>query len=479
MSTNYKSKPVFQFFSELSAVPRGSGNESGIADFLVRFAGERGLEAVRDEANNVLIKKQGQNGGENKPTLILQSHSDMVCVKTADIVHDFLKDPIRIVEEDGWLKTEGTTLGADNGIGMAISMAILDDKNQSCPPLEVLFTTAEETGMEGMLHFSTSQLKGRRMINLDAEGEGLLFSSCAGGARSELLLDIRFDESPDSMAAYKLEISGLLGGHSGVDIHLGKGNAIILLSRALKKLLQLGARISSLSGGTKENVIPSVAEAVLLFDAGRVDEMKQTAADLQAVFRNELGINDPDVAVSITCCDRKGSIISESCAEKILDMISLIPNGALGFHADMPGETNLSSNIGVIGIEDSVLHIGVLSRSNINSKKQEIIDKLQVIARLFHAQMNINSTYPAWEFSPVSALRNQCVDVYAKLYGTQMIISSTHGGLECGLMTDKVPGMDIVAFGATMESVHSPAERLEISSVMKCMDFLNRLIGEL
>ena len=479
MTSNYKSMPVFRFFEELSAVPRGSGNESGIADFLVRFAEDRSLEAVRDEANNVLIKKKGQNGGEQKPVLILQSHSDMVCVKTADSRHDFLKDPIQMFEEDGWLKTRGTTLGADNGIGMAMAMAVLDDGNQSCPPLEALFTTGEETGMEGMLRFSTEQLKGRRMINLDAEGEKLLFTSCAGGTRTGLSLDCDFEEIMEPVAAYKLAVSGLRGGHSGVEIHLGKGNAIILLSRVIRELVKLGARLCTLSGGTKENVIPSTAEAGLIFDVGSIDKMTQAVTELQATFRNELGKNDPDAAVTLTCCEGSKKVISALCTEKILDMISLIPNGALGFHADMPGETNLSSNIGVIGFDHDVLQIGLLTRSNINSKKQEVVDTLATIARLFHARMVINSSYPAWEFNPDSALRDKCKEVYEKLFGTQMELTTTHGGLECGLMSDKVPGIDLVAFGATMEAVHSPGEKLEISSVIKCMEFLNGLVNEL
>ncbi|MDR2899588.1 MAG: aminoacyl-histidine dipeptidase [Clostridiales bacterium] len=471
-------KNVFMFFEEISRIPRGSGNEKAVSDYLVKFAKDRGFEVIQDKALNVIIKKPGTKGYENSPTVIIQGHMDMVCEKNQSITHDFEKDPIDLVVDGDWVRANGTTLGADNGIAVAYAMAVLDDKNMSHPPIEVLITTDEEVGMGGANALDPSCLTGKRLINLDVSPEGSFFAGCAGGMRQVLTVDITWEDAPEDYKAYKLSVRGLKGGHSGGDIHKELGNSNKLLGRALNRLnSDICLKIASVSGGSKENAIPREADAVILVKD--VDKAKAIVNELNGIYKNEYRVSDKGVTLSLEDTKKTDKVFSKDTAEKVIKAYMLIPCGLIAKSLDIKGLTETSSNLGVVITDGDVVKFCNATRSSVKSRKYFIKEQFMKIAEAIGIKYKMGNEYPAWEYNPDSYLRKVAVETYEKMFNEKAIVTATHGGLECGLFTETMPGADFVAFGPTAEGAHTPEERLSIESTARTWELIKKLLENL
>lgn len=471
---------VLAYFENISAIPRESGNETQIAEWLESFAKDLSLNVIKDSSNNVVIYKPGQNGGENAPTIILQAHSDMVCEKTDSSAHDFKKDPICIIEKDGWLTAGNTTLGADNGLGVAFICMLLADKSLRHPPIEALITSSEEVGLLGMGAFDAGILCGKRMINLDAEENSVLIASCAGGARSELSLPVSRCKPKDGRVLYKIKLSGLSGGHSGVDIHKGGGNAILLIGRIMGGLLEAaGIQICDILAGTAPNVIPVRGELVFFADPSKYMQIESIVKDLRQVFTNELPSADGSLSIELLACEGNFQPFTDETIAGIIHCIALLPYGTMSCHEKLPGQVNLSSNPGVIKATEDGIVIQSLTRGNINSATDQVVNKLNYLAALCGGTLKITSSYSAWEYAPYSQLREFALKSYSRqLEGKEMAVSSIHGGLECALMAEKIPGLDMISLGPTLLDVHTPNERFEIGTAAVFWAYLVGLISE-
>lgn len=464
---------MFRYFEEISLIPRGSGNEKGIADHLVAFAKERGLEWYRDEENNVFIKKNATAGRENEPPMLLQGHTDMVCEKLPEVEHDFLRDPLKLYVEDGWLKAKGTTLGADDGIAVAAMMAILDGAMTSHPALECLFTTAEETGMNGTIAFDFSLVKARRMLNLDSADESEVVCGCAGGVRSELT--VAGGKKPATGKALRIAVSGLCGGHSGEDIHRGLANANRLVGRILAMLAaQMPVCIADIHGGSKDNAIPRDCEAtVVVTDADKASELiraevARIAAELSSADRDFVCEVQPTAA----CCawDSESSL-------RVIAAICNAPCGVIAMSYDVEGLVEWSSNLGIIETSEEGITLSFLSRSTIEARIDHTIRTIDTLAAVCGGEAKHHSRYSGWNYEKNSPLRDSYVETYRSLFGKEAKPLIIHAGLECGMIRAKVPDMDMISIGPRNIGLHSPSERLEIASAERFWQILEKMLG--
>lgn len=468
MSTNHLEKLLY-YFTEISAIPRGSGNEAAVAGFIENFAKEHGLECYRDGLNNVLIKAPASPGYEGEPAVLLQGHTDMVCEKNSGTVHDFLTDPLDIYIEDGWMYARGTTLGADNGIAVAAMLTLLDDRALAHPPLECLFTTGEETGMDGARGFDYSKISARRMINLDVEGEGRVTVGCAGGSRTEIKLHCGFVTAEGT--ALRLKISGLMGGHSGIDISAIRANANKLMGRVL---LSLGRSVEynlvSVRGGLMSNAIPRECEAVIVTrDAAAATRVvERLAADIAA----ELGSDDADFRLTCSPCGEPPRIMDSEYTLRAASLLACVGNGVIKMSADIPGLVEHSRNLGIVTTDDKGLNLTISNRSAIESQLDESEEYLDAIADLCGAKASHYNRYPGWKYEKDSPLRDKFAAVCRDLLGREAVVEAVHAGLECGIMKAAIPEMDIIAIGPDMENIHTPEERLNIASCGRFMQIL-------
>lgn len=459
---------VFAIFEELCAIPHGSGNMKAIADYCVDFAKRVGLSCSRDSLHNVIIKKPASAGYEDHPTVILQGHLDMVCEKDADCDIDFLTDSLSLSTDGEWVWAEGTTLGGDDGIAVAMTLAILSDDTLPHPPIEALFTVDEETGMYGAEGLDPSALQGRILINIDSEEEGVLTAGCAGGARAEISLPL--DREPLDKPCVTVAVEGLRGGHSGAEIDKGRLNADKVLCGLLNRLS--GLRIVDLHGGLKDNAIPAAAECTLYCEGDLDREISQYIESVSVD-------TDPDLA--ITLCDAgifKTALSAES-SKKAAELIDALPNGIIAMSEDIKGLPETSLNLGILYIKDDVVSASFAVRSSKNAEKLALLDRLCEIAKQFGADFSTHGHYPAWEFSKESRLRDTMAEVFEKTYGHAPIISVIHAGLECGLLSDKLPGLDAVSFGPDMQDIHTPRERLSVASTERTFRYLCEILKNL
>lgn len=471
---NIEPKKVFHFFEEISRIPRGTYNTKEISDYCVNFAKERGLFVIQDEWNNVIIKKPGTAGYEMSEPVILQGHLDMVCEKTADSGHDFMKDPIEIYVEDGWVKAKDTTLGADNGIAVAMALTILDSKDIPHPPLEVIFTIDEEVGMTGALNIDLSQLKGTMLMNLDSEEEDVLIAGCAGGFRFVCSLPI--EKTSANGVKMELEICGLRGGHSGVEIHQQRGNANKLAGRLLYHLTrQIKIALIEINGGSKDNVITSANKSVIVAEDAKAVE--ETAAKLLAKWRDEFGKDEPGLDIKVHVLE-EGSFeaMSDTSMKKVLQFIVNCPNGVDEYSRHLAGMVGTSDNLGVITTEKERVDFIVLTRSGIASKIDEFKERFMCLAESLGGTYEFNSEYPAWTFNAESRIREIALDAFEHVYGKRPEVTEIHAGLECGLLSGKKPELDCISFGPNMMDVHSFNERLEIASAAKIWEALKEIL---
>lgn len=459
------------FFETLCAIPHGSRDTKAISDYCVRFAQERGLSWQQDGSNNVIIRKPASPGYEDHPTVILQGHLDMVCEKDADCDIDFSKDGLRLRHDDTYIFADGTTLGGDDGIAVAMALAILDSSEIAHPALEAVFTVDEEIGMEGAQGLDFSQLSARRMLNIDSEDEGIFTVSCAGGASANVSVGLTM--APNAAPCAKLTVSGLIGGHSGQEINKGRANANILLGRVLDALVQkLPVRLVSAAGGRKDNAIPNAAEAVLALAEGDLPAAKQIAAACTADLRKEYAVADPGVTVTLEEAAVCPQALTEEATLRVVRYLLLVPNGIAAMSMDIPGLVQTSCNLGIFHVADGVLTAVSSVRSSVASQKQMLLARFAALSQLLGGSLQVTGAYPAWEYRRESVLREKMAAVYEQQIGRAPKIEAIHAGLECGLFAGQLPGLDCVSFGPDLVDIHTAREKMSISSVQRTWKFL-------
>lgn len=468
---------VFHYFEQICAIPHTSYHEKALSDYCVRFAAERGLACRQDAMGNVLIVSPATPGYEQQAPLILQGHLDMVGDKTADCPLDLEKDPIQLVVDGERVRANGTTLGADDGIAVAYALAVLDAKDLPHPHLEVVLTVSEEVGLLGASGMELSDLKGRMLINIDSEEEGVLTAGCAGGCRVDHLLPMVRGQAEGE--AVTLRISGLNGGHSGLEIHKGRANAIVLIGRLLELLAEKTEyRIAALSGGVKPNVIPKESEAALLLPEGAQLALEEACAAFAAQMEAEFGTADPGIRLECTHQGKeKASVLDAVSAAKVRQALMLLPNGVQAMSMDVPGLVETSLNLGVLELGEETLTINLSIRSAVPSAKANLTRKVQMLAELLGGSIAVHGDYPAWVWARHSALRDRCVTVYEQQYKEKPQIQTMHAGLECGILSSKLEGLDCISFGPNLSDVHTPNESVEIASVARVWEFLKGILA--
>lgn len=470
---------VFRFFKEISDIPRGSGNTDAISAYLCRFAEERGISYEHDETGNVLMRKGASAGYEGHETVILQGHVDMVCVKTEESGHDFEKDPIELIVENDWIRADGTSLGGDDGIAVAYMLALLDDESIPHPPLETLFTVDEETGMYGAKALDPAWITASRMINLDSEEEGIITTGCAGGLDVVSLLPV--NRHALRGIPVRVLISGLKGGHSGSAIQEPVASANKLMGRLLKALYEeLPVSLVDLSGGEKRNAICVSSEAILLADEEDIQAIADIAGEMEDAFRNEYKCADDGISVLCQCEEEMlVNAMDDDSAKKIIDFLILVPHGVEKMNAVLSGSVETSTNIGVIGSEESFFSGCSLVRSSIGTSKKMLADRIVTLTELLGGEAELSGDYPAWEFKTDSDLLTVAKEVEKELTGTDPVVTVTHGGLECGLISEALPDLDIISIGPKMRDIHTYNEMLSIPSVAKTWEILKEILKRL
>ncbi len=478
-------KNIFKYFSEISEIPRGSGNEKEISEYLVSFAKAHNLEYTQDEANNVIMIKPATPGYENEPAIILQGHMDMVCEKLGDYTHDFLKDGIKLVVKGDYLHADGTTLGADNGIALAYIQALFSDETLNHPRLEAIITTDEEVGMHGAKALNLSHLQGKYMINLDSEEEGYLLCSCAGGLTGTSTLPIKRVSGFGKKV--KISIGGLQGGHSGVDIGKNRTNVTKLLGRLLFDLREINSfGLIHMLGGFKDNVIPREATAEILVSAEDIEGLSEelrnvtnSITEIMTKYQQELLGSEPELNFQIEDLgDDDFEVIHPLSFEKMLFMLIHMPNGVQVMSSNIEGLVESSLNMGIFKTEADRVELYTSVRSSISNYKYFLSNKLNYITGFLGGEYVVRWEYPAWEFKKDSFLREHFQKLHRELYGKDMKVEAIHAGLECGLISEKLPGIDIVSIGPDITGVHTVEEKVNISSTIRVYQFMERIISE-
>ena len=460
---------VLHYFEELCAIPHGSGDTDRISEYCVRVATDLGLEVRKDGLNNVIVKKPGSAGYEDHPPVILQGHLDMVCEKDPDSPIDFTKDGLDLFVEGDWIGAKGTTLGGDDGIAVAMTLAILEDKTLPHPPIEAVFTTDEETGMYGAEGIDVSDLKGKILLNIDSECEGILTVSCAGGARAEIKIPLQTEAN--ALPCKKILFKGLQGGHSGVEIDKGRINADVLMGSFLQRLPE-DARIVSVFGGTKDNAIPAAAECIVTL----TEDLTDLAWEFAEQNRPE---TDPGLTIEISAAPGSSLCYDGDSSRRIAEFLTTVPNGIQAMSKNIEGLVQTSLNLGQLNCSETTLTATFSVRSSVGAEKQELLKKLEETALAFGGTFDSRGDYPAWEYKEDSRLRETMIAVYTEKYGKAPVVEAIHAGLECGFFCDKIPGLDAVSFGPDMRDIHTPRERLSISSVARTYDYLCHILKEL
>ena len=467
---------VFGYFEEICSIPHGSRNTRQISDYLVNFAKSQNLRYIQDDADNVIIFGDATPGYEEHPPIILQGHMDMVCEQDADCTIDMAKEGLDVTHDGNVVFARGTTLGADNGIAVAMGMAILADKTIPHPPIELLITSDEEIGLLGAAAADLSELKGRALINLDSEGEGIFTVSCAGGCVATIGLPV------DRHAVYgpciRLVVDGLQSGHSGADIHRNRGNANKIMGEFMSRIQKIMPLcLTSLAGGAKDNVIPGSCQATLVAMGINLERINGIAEALQAEIREQY--DEPNATVQAFDVDALGgNSLSTQSTAKVIELLCSAPNGVQSWSKDIAGLVQTSLNMGVVKLGDR-LNVTLSVRSSVNSEKRELLDQLKKLAEMFEADYAEDGAYPAWEFKKESRLRDVMVSTYRELFGRDAKVEAIHAGLECGLFTEKIPGLDCVSIGPQMHDIHTSRERLEIGSTQRTWEFLLAVLKNL
>ncbi len=470
--TSLKPEKVYYFFNEISKIPHGSGNTAQIAQYCLDFAAQRNLKAVKDAGDNVIIYAPGTPGYENSEPIIIQGHMDMVCEKTADCAKNMEKDGLDLRTDGEWLWAEGTTLGGDDGIALAYMFALLDSDDIPHPPIEAVITRDEETGMYGAELFEASLVKGKKILNIDSEEEGILTVSCAGGitAHYDLLLSAPITEMPYS---YEISVSGLLGGHSGVDIGKGRLNAFKMLCKPLEMLTQ-DFCIAAITGGGKQNVIPKEAAVIIGTQDDALAALQAVIAECNA--QNFGGDADPGLVFAVRTIDSTSDFYDKAATKTISDFLQNYPTGVQSMSERIEGMVETSLNVGVLRLSGEILSADFLIRSNADGGRRALMEKLEDFCTGTNASLTFNSEYPAWEYHQDSPLRDLMAEIYTDMFGKEPIVAGIHAGLECGIFTKKIEDADAISFGPDIENIHTPAERLNIASAERTWEFLKEIL---
>ena len=462
---------VFHYFTEICKVPRPSKREGKIIEWLLETGHKLGLETKRDEAGNVLISKPATPGKEKVTPVIFQAHMDMVCEKNNDTKFDFDKDAIQPYVDGEWLRAKGTTLGADDGIGMAIALAILEDKTIEHGPIECLFTVDEETGLTGAFALKSGFMMGKMLLNLDSEDEGEFFIGCAGGKDTVATLDCEYEAVPKGSVAYTLTVNGLQGGHSGDDINKGRGNAVKLLNRILWNSYQeYDVRIADICAGNLRNAIAREGNAIVTLPKANAKAFEKYVAQCDKTFKSEYSTTDPGVAASCKPCDMPKQVLNEMLQIDIMNALYVCPHGVVAMSQDIKDFVETSSNLASIKIADGKVIITTSQRSSVESRKQAIVDRVSATFYMIGADVENSDGYPGWTPNPNSKVLKVLETAYHNVFGKAPVVKAIHAGLECGLFSEKYPDLDMVSYGPTLRGVHSPDEKLKIDTVQMCWD---------
>ena len=477
---NLEPKLVWGLFDEITKVPRPSKKEEKIGAYLVDFAKKHNLEYQCDAIGNVVIRKPASKGYENRPTVVLQAHTDMVCEKNSDKVFDFENEAIQTYIEDGWVKADGTTLGADDGIGIAAALALLIDDSVEHPALEALFTVDEETGLTGAFNLGEGMVKGKYLINLDSEDEGEVFIGCAGGIDTLAYLPLATEPAPQDFAYYKVAVSGLLGGHSGDDIDKGRANSNKWAARIAERAARLfGARLSYFDGGNLRNAIPREAYIILGVPCDKAAEFECNVKALGEALCAEFAIVEKGAKVEVSKVDAPATVLAPATQHNLLIALIGLPSGVLAMSAAMPGLVETSTNLASVKFADDKIVVTTSQRSSSESAKEYAMLHVESVFKAAGFDVVHSDGYPGWSPNPNSALLECTKSSYKKLFGTEPKVRAIHAGLECGLFLEKYPHLEMVSFGPTLRGVHSPDERLEISTVDKFWKLLVEVVASI
>ncbi len=480
VTANLKPQKVFEYFEKMCSVPHGSGNTKQISDLLAGFSKELGLRYRQDELNNLIVWKDASPDKQGCEPVILQGHMDMVCTKEAWVKKDMAKDGLDLIIDGDWLKADGTSLGGDDGIAVAIAFAILADDSLSHPPIEVIVTVDEEVGMDGAFGIDLSDIRGRRMMNIDSEEEGVVTVSCAGGVRADSFIPASLSALSDDFTVYNLKIDGLLGGHSGCEIDKGRANAVKLMSRVLYGGVRNyeGFRICAIKGGKFDNVICPECEAVVAVKTALADDYRKYIEDMAVVFKNEYAAADPGVSLKIESAEAKEAYnVLDSF--KFAEALFMLPQGVIEMSRDFKDLPQTSLNLGVISSDAEGFHYSNSIRSSIASQKEYVLDRVRAVTETEGGTVTTRGTYPGWAYNRDSKFRATLMEVYKKQTGREAAIAATHGGLECGLFIEKLHGLDCLSIGPDLRDIHSSAERLNIPSVGRLYELITGFLAEL
>ena len=471
-------KVIWNHFHEITQIPRPSAKEQKAREWVLAKAKKKGLEVHEDKVGNIVVRKPAHKGREGAPTVVLQGHLDMVCEKNESVAHDFDKDPIKVVRKGEWLYADGTTLGADNGVGVASALAVMESDDIKHGPLEFVFTIDEERGLTGASEFPGGVLKAKYFLNLDGEEKGTLCIGCSGGVNSTARRKVSLKPA-SANTAYKIKVSGLKGGHSGVDIHLGRGNAIRVLGGVVQRIVEkLNAEVADLKGGSARNVIPREASAVVVLDAAKEKDLKQICAQFEQETKTDFGAFDPGVQITAEKTERPAQVIDRKDADAVVALLVSIPHGVLAMSPDVPGLVQNSTNLATVSVKDAV-EVGSSQRSAIEASKMQAAKMVASACRLAGFEAEHVGSYPGWKPEPHSEIVQKCKEAFQQVFGSETRLVAMHAGLECGVIGEKYPGMQLISFGPQIESPHSPNERVEIPSVAEFWKYLKAVLEKL
>jgi dipeptidase D len=477
MNTNLEAlnpSGVWKNFKELTLIPRPSKKEGKVVEFIQKFGKNLGLETKTDAVGNIIIRKPATPGFENRKGVIFQAHVDMVPQKNSDKKHNFETDSIEAYIDGDWIKANGTTLGADNGIGVAVMLTYLESKELKHGPIECLFTIDEETGMTGAFALKPGQLNGEILINLDSEDEGELYIGCAGGLDGNIEFDYDGEAVPSGYVAYHIKVGGLKGGHSGLEIHLGRGNSNLILFRMLRKAERnFGLRLSELEGGNMRNAIPREAHATVLVPRNNTNEWLKFADRYLEMVRSELAAADPDLKIEVKETEQPSRVLKADLQKRLIASIYSCPNGVVRMTDGIEGLVETSTNLSIVKSSDSKITVSCLLRSSVDSAKENLSESMQALFELAGARANFAGSYPGWKPNMESMIMKVMDEVYTAIYQKKMEIKAVHAGLECGIIGGVYPNLDMISVGPTIRHPHSPDEKVHIGSVEKFWKFLN------
>jgi dipeptidase D len=472
-----KPELLWNHFEEICKIPHPSRKEEKLAEYVVSVAKKNNLEYSRDEFGNIVIRKPSTSGKENLTPVVMQGHLDMVAEKNSDINHDFEKDSIQCYVDDDWVKAKGTTLGSDNGIGVAAALAVMESKDLEHGPVEALFTLDEETGLFGAQALKPGFLNGKILLNLDSEEDGALYIGCAGGQNTFVKFKFNQKEIPEKTSALEIKVTGLKGGHSGLDINTGRGNAIKLMTRLLHELnYTFGIRLANINGGSKHNAIPRECFSVFRVPKKFVAEALAYVERYNNIVKTELSSVEPNLSVVATEVKSKSKVMDKTTAKNLIDSLYSVPNGVIKMSADIEGLVETSTNLAVVVTKGKSVEVTLSQRSSVESEKRDISNSIAAFFKLTKAEVTQGDGYPGWKPDIHSPVLSTMKDVYNKMYGGEPEVKAIHAGLECGIIKERYPEMDMISFGPTIMGAHSPDEKVQVSTVDKFWNLLSAVL---